>query len=416
MAPTSVATTQPTSTAGTNPAGSGLDPDLIESLRVEVEALARITEEVRGLSFIEEPTVVFLSEPELAARIVADFEAKLEPGELDWTETLLHLLGLLDPEVQSLAEVYNDLLSEQIAGRYVPETKELWVRADASDLSVLSKTTVVHEMVHALSDQHFGSGERLEALVEEDRFDEASAYLSLLEGEAMYFQFVYIAEHLSSSEAIALGMEILESDSAALDRTPYFISEPLFFRYEAGFELLLEIVEEQGIDGVNDALASPPLTTEHIAHPATFFDEEAPLEVVLPMVDAPGYEVVEESTWGELGLLATFGQAIGEGAASQIGDGWGGDAYRILSNGTDVIFLFSYRADSDRDAAEVAEAFVDLATNSMDAGDSTEGEDSSVTFEGEDFAFVDVAGDAVVFVAASDPLVGAAASGALNLP
>ncbi|MDH3730636.1 MAG: hypothetical protein OES13_05890, partial [Acidimicrobiia bacterium] len=167
---------------------------------------------------------------------------------------------------------------------------------------------------------------------------------------------------------------------------------------------------------VNDALASPPLTTEHIAHPATFFDEEAPLEVVLPMVDAPGYEVVEESTWGELGLLATFGQAIGEGAASQIGDGWGGDAYRILSNGTDVIFLFSYRADSDRDAAEVAEAFVDLATNSMDAGDSTEGEDSSVTFEGEDFAFVDVAGDAVVFVAASDPLVGAAASGALNLP
>ncbi len=381
-----------------------------------MEALARITEEVRGLSFIEEPTVLFLSEPELAARIVSDFEAELEPGELEWTEAWLDLLGLLDPENQSLAEVYDDLLSEQIVGLYVPETKELLVRADASDLSVLSKTTVVHEMVHALSDQHFGVGDRLDALVEADRLDEASAYLSLLEGEATYFQFVYIAEHLSSSEAIALGTEILETDSAALDRTPYSISEPLFFRYEAGFQLLLKIVEEQGIEGINAALDSPPLTTEHIAHPATFFDEEAALEVVLPSVDAPGYQVVEESTWGELGLLATFGQAIGEGAASQIGDGWGGDAYRILSNGTDVIFLFSYKADSDRDAAEVADAFIDLAATSMDAGDPTDGEDSSTTFSGEDFAFVDVSGDSVVFVAASDPAAGEAAAGALNLP
>lgn len=381
-----------------------------------MDALARIAEEIRGLSFIEQPTVVFLTEPELAARIVADFESELEPGELEWTQAWFDLLGLLDPESQPLTEVYADLLSEQVVGVYEPKTKELLVRADAPDLSVFSKTTVVHEMIHALSDQHFDVGARLEALVSDDRFDEASAYLSLLEGEATYFQFVYIADHLSTSEAVALGTEILGSDSTVLDRTPFVISEPLLFRYNAGFQLVLDIVEDLGIEGINEALRSPPLTTEHIAHPVAYFDEEPAVEVVLPAFVAPGYEVVEESTWGELGLLATFGQTIGEGAASQIGDGWGGDSYRILSNGSEVIFLFSYRADTDRDATEVAEAFVDLATRSMDAGEPTEGEDSSTTFTGEDFAFVDLSGDSVVFVAASDPTVGEAAAGALNLP
>lgn len=360
--------------------------------------------------------MVFLTEPELATRIVADFEAELEPGELEWTQAWFDLLGLLDPETQPLAEVYADLLSEAVVGLYEPDTKELLVRADAADLSVLSKTTVVHEMIHALSDQHFDVGERLEALVSEDRLDEASAYLSLLEGEATYFQFVYIADHLSTAEAVALGTEIIGSDRSVLDRTPFVISEPLLFRYDAGFQLVLDIVEDLGIEGINEALRSPPLTTEHVAHPAAYFDEEPAVEVVLPSFVAPGYEIVEESTWGELGLLATFGQSIGEGAASQIGDGWGGDSYRIMSNGSDVIFLFSYRADTDRDATEVAAAFVDLATTSMDAGEPTDGEDSSTTFSGEAFAFVDVAGDAVVFVAASDPAVGEAAAGALDLP
>lgn len=413
---TSTTTAPPSTTEGTTPPDAGLDPELVESLRVEVDALARIAEEIRGLSFIEQPTVVFLTEPELAARIVADFESELEPGELEWTQAWFDLLGLLDPESQPLTEVYADLLSEQVVGVYEPKTKELLVRADAPDLSVFSKTTVVHEMIHALSDQHFDVGARLEALVSDDRFDEASAYLSLLEGEATYFQFVYIADHLSTSEAVALGTEILGSDSTVLDRTPFVISEPLLFRYNAGFQLVLDIVEDLGIEGINEALRSPPLTTEHIAHPVAYFDEEPAVEVVLPAFVAPGYEVVEESTWGELGLLATFGQTIGEGAASQIGDGWGGDSYRILSNGSEVIFLFSYRADTDRDATEVAEAFVDLATRSMDAGEPTEGEDSSTTFTGEDFAFVDLSGDSVVFVAASDPTVGEAAAGALNLP
>ena len=134
------------------------------------------------------------------------------------------------------------------------------------------------------------------------------------------------------------------------------------------------------------------------------------------MITAAGYTVVESSTWGELGLLTTFGQAIGEGAAAQIGDGWGGDAYQILTSDTEIIFVLSYVGDSPADATEVAEAFMTLAAESMDTGEAVVGEDGSVTFQGEDFAFVESAGTSVVFVAASDPAAGLAAVGAVDLP
>jgi hypothetical protein len=407
------ATTGDTTVASEIP---GIDPAVVERLRTEVEELAEIAAEIRGLPFIDPPNVVFLTEGELAARVRAEFESELEPGEVEWTEAVLDLFGLLDPQEQPLMDLYLDLLSEQVLGLYVSDTKELLVRADVEDLSVLSKTTVVHELIHALTDQHFDVGRRIDDLVAGDRFDEASAYLSLLEGEATYFQFVYIADYLSAADAVALATEITGADSSALEETPYAISETLFFRYENGFDFALALVQEEGIEGFNDADRDPPTTTEQIAHPDRFFDAEPGLEVTLPPVTLTGYEVVEESTWGELQLLATFGQAIGEGAADQIGDGWGGDAYRVMTSGSDVVFMLSYRADSVRDAREVAEAFVTLATNSMDAGEPTLGDDSSVTFTGEDFAFIDRGGDSVVFVAASDPAAGAAAAAALNSP
>jgi hypothetical protein len=410
-------TSDPTSETTVGSGVPEIDPGVVDELRTEVEELADIAAEIRGLPFIDPPNVVFLTEGELAARVRAEFEAELEPGEVEWTEALLDLLGLLDPQEQPLMDLYLDLLSEQVLGLYVSDTKELLVRADLEDLSVLSKTTVLHELIHALTDQHFDAGERVDDLVAGDRFDEASAYLSLLEGEATYFQFVYIADYLSAADAVALATEVAGADSSTLEETPYAIAETLFFRYEAGFDFALTLAQEEGVEGFNDANREPPTTTEQIAHPDRFFDAEPGLAVTLAPVAVAGYEVVEESTWGELQLLATFGQAIGEGAADQIADGWGGDAYRIMTSGPEVLFLLSYRADSERDATEVAEAFVTLATSSMDAGEEPViGEDSSVTFSGEDFAFIDRSGDSVVFVAASDPAAGIAAAAALDLP
>ena len=409
-------TTVPSSTAAadtTEP--GGIDPQVVDALRKEVEELAGIAEAIRGLPFLDEPDVVFLTESELAARVLADFQSELEPGELEWTGAWLDLLGLFDQSEQTLLDIYNALLGEQVVGLYLPETGELLVRGDTDDLSALSRTTVIHELIHALTDQHFGIGDRLEDLIEGDRFDEATAYLSFLEGEATFFQLTYVAEYLSPAEALALATEALAADTSALDDTPYAIAESLFFRYEDGLNFVIALAD-QGIEAFNEVHRDPPTSTEQIAHYSRFALGENPLPVAPVEVIVPGYSVVESSTWGELGLLTTFGQAIGEGAAAQIGDGWGGDVYQVLTSGDDVIFALSYVGDSEADAAEVFNAFETLATESMDAGEAAIGDDGSLTFTGEDFAFVDRQGSAVVFVAASDPVAGAAAATAVDIP
>jgi hypothetical protein len=384
-----------------------------EALREEIAELARITEDIRGLDFFDEPQVVILTEAQLAARVREDFLAELEPGELEWTAAWLDLLGLVDADTQPLLDLYLDLIGEQVIGLYVPETRELLVRGDASALSPLSKATVVHELMHALTDQHFDIEARIDELDTEERYDAASAYLSLLEGEATFFQFAYVTDYLSPEEALELAMEALEADTSSLDATPYAISEPLFFRYEAGLDFAI-LLADGGIEAFNNAHREPPVSTEQIAHPQRFLDGEAPASVSLPPLAVTGYDVVEESTWGELGLLGTFGQVIGPGAADQIGDGWGGDAYQILTSGSEVLFAYTYQGDTTRDAAEVAEAFVALAAGSMDAGEAVD-DDTAITFSGEDFAFIDVEGDTMVFVAASDPAAGAIAAGVLAL-
>ena len=275
-------TTATTATPGTAIiTEGGVDPEIAEALREQVAELAEIAEEIRGLTFFDDPNVVFMTSDELAARVLEDFHAELLPGEVEWTEAWLELLGLLDPSQQPLLELYTDLLSEQVVGLYVPETKELLVRGDAEALSVLSRTTVIHELLHALTDQHFDIGARIDALVDDQRFDEAGAYISLLEGEATYFQFIYIGDYLSTEDAVAIATEALATDSGALDETPYAIAESLFFRYEDGLDFAIALAE-QGIEAFNDAHRDPPVSTEQIAHPERFAEAQAPIDVVLP--------------------------------------------------------------------------------------------------------------------------------------
>ena len=392
----------------------GVDREVAEALRAEIAELVSVTEEIRGLQFLEEPSITVLSEQELAARIRADLESELEPDELETTQAWFQLLGLLPNDAPPLLDVYVNLLGEQVIGLYDLDTKELLVRGETAELSPLSRSTVVHELLHALADQHFDDGTALETLVDGERYDEASAFFSFLEGEATYFQLLYITERLSTSESLALATEALDQDTSALDATPYVISEPFFYRYEAGLDFVTAVAADGGIDALNQAHVIPPTTTEHISHPETYLEGEGADDVALPTTAVAGYEVVEESTWGELGLLATFGQLIGPGAASQIGDGWGGDAYRIMTSGDEVLFVLTYRGDTERDAEEVAEALADLAA-AMDAGEGETADDASVTFSGEDYAFVDRDGATVVFVAATDPEAGATAAGVVDL-
>ena len=77
-----------------------------------------------------------------------------------------------------------------MGGYYDDETREMVV-SGASTLSPLSKTIVVHELVHALTDEHYAFAAYSDDLWDADRFEEAYALQALVEGDATYYQIVY---------------------------------------------------------------------------------------------------------------------------------------------------------------------------------------------------------------------------------
>lgn len=403
--PDPTTTTQPeTTTTNESTTTSATAEDAAQAvIREQIDELIGVTEEYRELEFLEPPTVTIVTDDELAARVRQQIEDELNPDDLARDTALQVLLGLIDPGVD-LFEMYTDLYSEQVAGYYDGELEEMVVPA-GTELSALQKVTLVHELTHALTDQHFDFDRRIEELDESDRFDELSALQSVIEGDASFTELLYVSE-LPVSEQLVIVRDALDQDTAVFDQTPRFIQDLLLFPYVQGSEFIQTLwSSETGFDLVNEAYANPPTTTEQILHPETFQSGEGARPVFLPETVLPGYEIEEEAIWGEISFRVMFDQGLPAGTAGEAAAGWGGDWYRVLWNGEDVAYVLGYQGDTSRDATEMYDALVAYAVGTMNGGEP-ESVESSTTFAGDDFVHVAFDGDQVIFIATSDPSAG----------
>ena len=210
------------------------------------------------------------------------------------------LLGIL-PEEVDLAAAIEDLYAEQVVGYYDGDTKELVV-ARGEELTALGRTIVVHELVHALADQHFDMSATLDRLLEEERWDEAAALQALAEGDATYFQMVYLQE-IPPDEQVQAVLESLQADTTVLDSLPDWFGEDLAFPYEKGFGFVERLIAEGGAAAVDQAYTHLPTTVEQIMHPNAYFSLEPARPVALAATALEGYEVYEEGEFGEWNLM-----------------------------------------------------------------------------------------------------------------
>lgn len=392
----------PTTTEADQPAvvPLGLD-DLPAALRAEVLELVALTQELRQLEFLEPPVITVVDNEELARRVRESIEEEIEGIDAD--EALYVLLGLIAPETDLLA-LYSELYGEQVAGYYDGDDQEL-VIPSGDELSPLQRATLIHELTHALTDQHFGMSAAYEALVEEDRFDEAIAYLSVIEGDATLTEILYI-QTLPIAEQQALISESLEADTSVLDQTPGFIRDSLIFPYQEGFTFTQRLFELGGFSEIEKAYAKPPMSSEQIIEPRDF-GRDLPIDVAAPVQTIEGYELIYDSVWGELGFDTMFDQILGGETSRLASDGWGGDRYSFFYDGTESVLVLNYRGDSEVDAEEMESALTAFIAGAM-AVDTPSETNGYTTFTGEDFGAVTRNGDTLTFLAASNPAVGLA--------
>ena len=277
------------------PATTAPEPvDAIDQAELDavVADLQAVVEQERGLVFREGIDIELLDDENYIERSRADFEADLaeDPEDLANSAAALGALGLW-PEGVDPVEVLGEYLSVGSLGYYDPETGEMVVRgaADTPNLRI----TLVHELTHALDDQHFD----LERPELDDRPDEAGfAFSALVEGNASRVEAAYTASLTDEERADAEAEQQGYIDGIDIGGFPPILLAQQQFVYRTGADFVQALYDEGGNAAVDQALEDPPTTTEQILEPEDWPDRDAVVEVPAPEADG---EVVEESVAGQ---------------------------------------------------------------------------------------------------------------------
>ncbi len=363
--------------------------DLPQEVQDELLALVRMTEELRGLVFIEAPIITIVTDAELEARVRALIEE--ESADFPADDALYKLLGLLDEEVV-LETLLTDLYGEQVAGFYDGETGELVVPMRSGGFSVVEKATMIHELTHSLTDQQFDFDPVIESMFDEERLDQASAYQGLVEGDATFTELLYL-QGLSQRELGEFFAEASDVDSTTLNSSPQFIRDSLIFPYDSGLEFTQSLYQAGDWEAVNDAysiMPGLPGSTEQVITPSDY-QRDLPIEVLAETITLSGYDLERQSVWGEFGFRVMLDQVLGEATGLVAADGWGGDTYFQWFDGNNAAFLLLYEGDTEKDLEEMKDALVDYARTAV---------------ADEDFVWVEVFDNQLAFIAADEVPVG----------
>lgn len=367
---------------------SGLE-GVSEEARTQLVELIRQAQEIRGLPFLEPPTITVVSEEELEARVRANLEEEAEDFPAD--EALYKMLGLL-AEDADFESIVLDLYGEQVAGFYDGDTGEIVVPAREDGFSLIQQGTMVHELVHALTDQHFDFNPEFQAMVDEERLDQATAYQALIEGDATLAEVLWV-QTLSQRELGEFIAESLDIDSASFESAPRFLRESLIFPYDTGLAFVQDLYVDGQWEAVNDAYATMPGipgSSEQVITPDDY-TRDIPVEVGIPTIEVPGYELERTSVWGEEGFRILLNQGTGISTVGVAADGWGGDAYHQWFDGQNAAILIVYQGDTPQDVDELETALLDFATEN---------------FPEDHFAWVEQLNGDLYFIAADDTAVG----------
>ena len=362
---------------------------LPQDVRDELIELVNITQELRRLSFLEAPLVSVVTDVELEALVREQIEEEAESLPAD--QALYELLGLLDGNTD-LRTMLTDLYGEQVAGFYDGDSGELVVPITASGFSQVQRATLVHELTHALTDQVFDFHPKYQAMFDEERYDEASAYQALIEGDASFAEVLYL-QTLTQQELGEFFGEALQAGTEQFESAPAFIQEALLFPYDAGLTFVQEMYMARGWDPVNDAYArflDLPGSTEQIITPDDY-ERDLPIEVSMPTIEVPGYELTESSVWGELGFRILFDEVLGDSETLIAADGWGGDRYSFWFDGSNAVFVLVFEGDTTTDNDEAEDALLTFAQTSVPEAA---------------FVWVEVINDQLTFIASDVPSVG----------
>ncbi len=338
---------RPTPTPRPQPVARPFPPDQLAEAQRILERVA----ELRGTP-PKQPVGMFLISRQDAISYFRRSYSAEDLAEVGVRQEIYRLLGLISNETDLLA-TFLSLLGIGVAGFYEPELDAFYLLDDLGGLSSgPSRTTIVHELAHALQDQHHD----LDALDKqrEDDWDGQMALAHTIEGDAVNTETLFFGQALRPKPACF-------SMPARIGLVPYVVYRELNSWYDDGVcfvQAVLPKLENQ----VARLFERLPATTEQTLHPEKYIAGEAAKPVRLAAL-APalgeGWREITRSNLGEFTLQNFLFTGLDDRKAIQdAAAGWGGDAWAFFGRDDARLLQVVTTWDSVQEADEFWKAFV----------------------------------------------------------
>ncbi|HKF51774.1 MAG TPA: hypothetical protein VKB26_05640 [Candidatus Acidoferrales bacterium] len=251
----------------------------------------------------------------------------------------LEAFGLI-PKGFPLDSFLLDLLTDQVAGLYDPQTKEFFIASWIAPGD--QKEVMAHELTHALDDQYFHLKKWQNAVRLND--DASLARDAVIEGSALAAMMDYTLTdmHTSVRELSDIAPFIESSVADQMDKdpnlakAPAFVRDELLFPYLEGAKFTQRVLKATGSwADFQEVFKNPPASTQQILHPDLYFQKVVPERVSLPHLESAmprGYVQLDENVVGEFALGEVLKQFLGPGDAELYAPMWRGDQYALFEN------------------------------------------------------------------------------------
>jgi hypothetical protein len=333
-------------------------PQFPEIATIE-EGLSVIT----GLQFKRNVPYAVINKEQLRRYLERRIKEAIKPADLRAEELTLKMLGLV-PSDFDLRQNTIDLMTEQAAAFYDYNKKKLFILEGTAN-GAEQRIALVHELSHALADQHFRLGKYIHEGSRSD--DGSSARLAVMEGQASWLMTAYMSKQAGGPAEVPQAMLELMSGSIAssaaqypvFSKAPAYIRESLVFPYSSGMLFQDAVYRKLGKDSFSEVFRNPPASTQQILHPERYLAHVSSKNPSPPAVpESRMLRILAQGSLGEFDyrVLLTQHAEKDEGAAAAAH--LVGSSYELLEYKRSKSPVLAFA--STWDSTESAQKFFDL--------------------------------------------------------
>ena len=365
------------------------------SLCGETAGILREVSAIRGLSVIRDVPCTVQDKAQVQGFLEETIRRDLAPEKMQMEELVYRTLGIIPDDYDYGTSVVQFLVS-QLGGYYDPHRKRFVMAAWLPFMT--QRTVAVHELTHALQDQHYS----LEVLLDpkSDNSDQNLAHAALAEGDATAVMIdderrdrgVLPLAQDKNIETLVLQQILGMNIGSQTGSVPESLKATLIFPYSSGLRFVHAILRKGGYGALHAVYKNPPSSSREILHPDEYlagtFKRNIPSND--EVLSLNGITSVEYSDiLGEFVISSIFAnEPARRSQGVEAARGWMGDRVVVGPhvNGYRTIVWLT-RWEDEKDAREFREAYAGYLSarynKNVEAGRTQLSDAKAVTMRGD---------------------------------